>query len=151
MGYRATIEGPVLGTRAADVALAKGEMTIAVELCVTTDPVHELGNVRKCLDAGFRYVVAMSPEPNRLVRLQEVIGQQLDEAELERVRFCSMDELFTFVQGLEISAAQDEQMVRGYRVKREIRPAKTAEEQAAVQRNIADVVARLIQRMKGGE
>jgi hypothetical protein len=62
-----------------------------------------------------------------------------------------MDELFTFVQGLEISAAQDEQMVRGYRVKREIRPAKTAEEQAAVQRNIADVVARLIQRMKGGE
>jgi hypothetical protein len=151
MGFRATIEGPVLGTRAADVALEKGEVTIAVELCVTTDPVHELGNVRKCLDAGFRHVVAISPDAQRLDRLREVVGQQLDEVELERVRFCSMDDFFIFVQGLEITAAQSEQVVRGYRVKREIRPPKTLEEQAAVQRNIADVLARLIHRMKGGE
>ena len=56
----------MLGTRAADLALEKDGVSVACELCITTGFVHELGNVRKCLDAGFNYVVAITPKPDRL-------------------------------------------------------------------------------------
>jgi hypothetical protein len=40
-----------------DVALEKGGRRIACEVSVTTDAEHELGNVQKCLAAGFETVI----------------------------------------------------------------------------------------------
>jgi hypothetical protein len=112
MGYKATIEGPVLGVRAADVALEKEGLSIACELCITTGFVHELGNIRKCLDAGFTHVVAICPEPARLANLRSVVEQQLEGTELERVRFYTPDQFFAFVQELEVSSVIAESMRR---------------------------------------
>jgi len=147
-GFRATIEGQVLGCRAADVALEKGDISIAVELCVTTESVHELGNIRKCLDAGFGYVVGTSPDPDRLAKLRLVVEQQLDEAELERVRFCSLDDLFTFVQELEPQRISEPKTVRGYKVKTSFRAVGEGEG-ATRQQAVSQVIARAMKRLHG--
>ncbi|MFT3784896.1 MAG: type IV secretion system DNA-binding domain-containing protein [Tepidisphaeraceae bacterium] len=116
LGWRATIEGEALGSRAADVALERSGVSVAVEICRTTTFVHELGNVRKCLDAGFDYVVATSVSAERLARLREVVEGQLTDAELERVRFLETEKIEAFVSELEIPQAEQESLVCGYRV-----------------------------------
>lgn len=63
-GYRAEIELAILdGLGSVDVALTKGAHRIACEVSVTTSPEHEVGNVQKCLVAGFTHVVIVSAEP----------------------------------------------------------------------------------------
>lgn len=146
MGYRADIEGAVGSGRAADVALTKGEVSIACEICVTTDPIHELGNLRKCIAAGFGFIVAVSTEPKRLTKIQALAESEFTEHERKRVRFFSPDELFSFVQELEISQVQAEKTVRGYKVKTTFRKADQAEgtdRQQSVSRVIANAIVRM--------
>jgi Type IV secretion-system coupling protein DNA-binding domain len=147
MGYKATIEGQVMGVRAADVAIEKGEVSIACELCITTGFVHELGNIRKCLDAGFTHVAAISPNPARLTALRAVVEQQLDEGELERIRFCTPDEFFAFVQEMEGSQVGAEGTIRGYKVKTSYKT-MPASEVAARQQQVAAVMAQAMRRLK---
>jgi len=146
MGYRADVEGAVGAGRAADVALTKGELSIACEICVTTDPIHELGNLRKCMAAGFGFIVAVSTEPKRLTKIQALAETEFTEHERKRVRFFSPDELFSFVQELEVSQVQAEKTVRGYKVKTTFRKADQAEgtdRQQSVSRVIANAIVRL--------
>jgi hypothetical protein len=62
-GYSVIIEKPILdGLGSVDVALEKGSRAIACEVSVTTDTQHEIGNVQKCLAAGFQDVILISSE-----------------------------------------------------------------------------------------
>lgn len=63
-GYRATIEEPIPGSReSVDLGLERGSERIAIEISVTTSAEQELGNVTKCLRAGFgRLIVLMLDE-----------------------------------------------------------------------------------------
>src|SRR5262249_3120389 len=62
-GYTVIIEKSILdGLGSVDVALEKGSLSIACEVSVTTDPDHEIGNVQKCLAAGFETVILVSSE-----------------------------------------------------------------------------------------
>lgn len=146
MGFKATIEGPVLGTRAADVALEREGLSIACELCVTTTFVHELGNIRKCLDAGFTRVAAISPDPDRLAKLREVVEPQLEEAELERVGFFTPDAFLALIQEADGSGQADEPTVRGYKVKTSYKSA-TAAEAAARQKQVKAVFDQAMRRL----
>ena len=100
-----------------DVALIKGDVKIACEICITTEDDHELGNVQKCLEAGFNHVVVVAKNTKRLERLKEVIGPRLASAERERVQFLTPESLFVFIQELEIRDLNTEQTVRGYKVR----------------------------------
>jgi hypothetical protein len=147
MGFKVTIEGQVLGTRAADLALEKNGVSIACELCFSTGFVHELGNVRKCLDAGFSYVVAITPKSDRLEGLRATIEQQLDDHELERVRCLLPDEFFAFLQGLESPAApRTPGVTRGYNVKMKYQTMREREATAR-QQQIASVIAQAMRRL----
>ncbi len=147
MGYRAEIEAPIADGRAADVLLRKGTISIACEICITTEYAHELENLRKCLVAGFTHVAAISPDPKRLSKLRTFIEPKLDPAERPRVRFVLPDELFAFVQELDIRQLDQEKTICGYKVTTKHRPADGAE--AKDRRDaVSDVIAKAIKRMK---
>jgi excisionase family DNA binding protein len=64
-GWRATVEERIPQTERqvqVDVGLEKDGMAVAVEIGVTTTIDHEIENIRKCLAAGFDYVVFVSSE-----------------------------------------------------------------------------------------
>ena len=145
MGYKVTIEGQVLGARAADVALEKNGVSIACELCVTTGFVHELGNIRKCLDAGFAYVVAITPVPDRLEGLRAAIEQQLEDHELERVSVLLPEQFFAFLQQVEGPAAPPAPK-RGYKVNTKYKTMREREATAR-QQQIASVIAQALRRL----
>jgi len=87
-----------------DVTLESQERKIAVEVAVNSNTAHEIENLTKCLEAGFDYVVSVSPFPN-VTRNIERSAQRAFSAELfEKLRFFSLEEFFGWTADL---AAKD--------------------------------------------
>src|SRR5207249_3935344 len=81
-GYRATIEKQILdGLGSVDVALEKDNLAIACEIAVSSTPEKELGNVQKCLAAGFDHVVSVSSDNKTLRKAKELVSAKLSEQE----------------------------------------------------------------------
>jgi len=105
-GYLVTIEKPILdGLGSVDVALEKGSRLIACGVSVTTDAEHEVGNVQKCLAAGFEDVILISSEKKVLTAARQALVGALSTAQYKRLRFLSPEEAFSFIESLEVQAA----------------------------------------------
>jgi excisionase family DNA binding protein len=101
-GYSVTIEKQILdGLGSVDVALAKGDRTIACEVSVTTDAEHETGNVQKCLAAGFDEVILISSGKKILTAVRHALVAVLSTAQYRQVKFLTPEEAFSFIEGLE--------------------------------------------------
>jgi len=150
-GWRAEIEERILhGLGSVDVALRKGERLVACEIGVSTTPEHELQNVQKCLAAGFEQVAVVSSERRVLNQIQALVTGSLSEAQVLRVRYCTPEELFDYLDGVETASRSTEQTVRGYRIKvryGKAKPKETEERQGAV----SAIIARALKGMKRGK
>jgi excisionase family DNA binding protein len=105
-GYSVTIEKPILdGLGSVDVALEKGGRRVACEISVTTNAEHEIGNVQKCLAAGFDEVILISSEKKVLTPVRHALVTALSTAQYRQVKFLSPEETFTFLEALEAKAA----------------------------------------------
>ena len=101
-GYNVAIEKLILdGLGSVDVALAKGSRSIACEISVTTSPEHEIGNVQKCLAAGFEEVILISSEKKLLTAARHALVSVLSTAQYRQVKFLTPEEVFAFIEGLE--------------------------------------------------
>jgi predicted DNA-binding transcriptional regulator AlpA len=101
-GYAVTIEKPILdGLGWVDVALEKGSRSIACEVSVTTNPEHEIGNVQKCLAAGFEAVILVSSEKKTLTAARHALVSVLSSAQYRQVKFLTPEEVFSYIEGLE--------------------------------------------------
>jgi len=150
-GWRVEIEKQVLdGLGSVDIALAKGQMRVACEITVTTSPEHELGNVQKCLASGFEQVIVVSPERQILNKVRARITSGLDAKLAERVRFFTVEELFSFLEDLEAHAATKEQHLLGYKVRTE-HQAMAPEDQKARRRAVSEVILGALKRLRGKE
>lgn len=104
-GYLVTIEKPILGgLGSVDVALEKESLRIACEISVTTTSGHELGNIQKCLAAGFGHVLSVSAEKKVLEGCRTATIPVLTEGQRKQVQFLTPEQVFTFLEGLEVKA-----------------------------------------------
>jgi len=147
-GYRVTIEEPTPGGKGSvDVALRRDDFSIACEISVTSTVGQEVGNVLKCLEAGFHEVAVLALKRPRLSKIEAALKEKLPVAELARVHFLSPEELFAM---LAMRPKTRETVVGGYKVK--VRhEAVDPEEAAARYKALTEVVAKSVRRMKGGE
>ena len=142
-GFKSTIEKPTEDGGRVDVALRQGDVSIACEISVTTNAKHELGNIEKCLTAGYDKVAVVAETRKQLNAIKKQAAK-LPEKLSERLLFLIPDEL---VQHLDEIAAQNtstEQTVRGYKVKVNRKATKDAADRRSV---VAKVVARSLRRM----
>jgi len=59
-GWKAVIEERIPRTlESVDVGLRKDDMRVAVEISSTTQSEQEIYNIRKCLEAGYDYVISI--------------------------------------------------------------------------------------------
>ncbi|PYV14345.1 MAG: hypothetical protein DMG21_18500, partial [Acidobacteria bacterium] len=113
-GYRAEIERRILdGLGSVDVALEKGGRSIACEISVTSTTEQEVGNIEKCLAAGFESIVLVSSDKKVLARMSKAASVVLNQEQIKRVRFLTPEQLFTFVETLEAKAARGEEAAQG--------------------------------------
>jgi hypothetical protein len=147
-GYRATIEQQILdGMGSVDVALERDGQSIAVEISVSTTVEHEVGNIQKCLAAGFGHVVLISGDRKTIAKAKETVDASFGEEERTRVRVLTPEDFFDFVESLEAYAAGREETVRGYKVK--VQYKKVAEgEQKARKQAISQVILGALKKLK---
>ncbi len=117
-GFSAQVEKTELdGKGRIDVALKRDNLSIAIEVSVTTKPEHELYNVQKCLKAGYGLVWVTSPKATQLETLREFISASLSPTERKRVSFLKVKEIVAKLHTLATPATVNQSKVRGYTVK----------------------------------
>lgn len=147
-GWRATIEERILGgLGSVDVALRKGEQSIAVEIAVTTSVEHEIGNIQKCLAAGFELVIVVSSDSKTLGSLRDWAAADLPEVR-NRLTLSTPDGLFDALAAYDPADAGREATIRGYRVKVRTTAGK-ADESMAKRKSVSQVIAKAVQRLRG--
>jgi hypothetical protein len=116
-GYTAVLEMQVPdGGGNVDVLLSKDNKTIAVEICVTTDPDWEMHNIQKCLGAKYDMVISLSGDPKQLEKIKKKCKAGISNFEQHPVQFFTPDALFAFLDTAVTAAEPQEQIIKGYRV-----------------------------------
>jgi hypothetical protein len=124
-GFRVTVEKSVFAGRGSiDLVLEKPGSAIAVEINVTSTIDYEVGNVSKCLRAGFAVIVVVCPHHDQLARLERAVKGCLMPEQSAKVSFCAPDEFVAILDTLTIQEAATksieappEKRTRGYNVK----------------------------------
>lgn len=117
-GYKATIEKELPdGAGSVDVGLEKDSYKLACEISITTSEVQELGNIRKCLDAGYDKVVLCSPVKKTLAKVQTLLADQLEEDDQKKVLLFAPEEFFFYLEEEAAKEASKVEKVKGYKVK----------------------------------
>ncbi len=147
-GFRASIEETILdGAGRVDVSIVRGKSRIACEISVTTNQDHELGNVEKCLAAGYTEVVLVGSNERHIKALAKFVEENLDESAQGKVRYIVPERLTEYLDSLGEPPPPIEQTVRGYKV-RIVQQVVDPKEAGARRKAIAEVIARSLAKGK---
>ena len=121
LGYLAKVEEPLRdGLGAVDISLANDKTRIGVEVSITTPPEHEVGNILKCLSAGFDYVIATAPDRDRLKAIERSAWSEVTAADSPKVLFLMPEDIEGFLRSQRDEP--DESKIMGYTVISKIVP-----------------------------
>ena len=97
-GWKAVIEERIpRSLESVDVGLRKDDVRVAIEISSTTKVEHEVQNIRKCLEAGYDYVVSVSSDDKQLYLLKTGAKKNFTLRERERVRSCLPSQVKAFL------------------------------------------------------
>jgi len=149
LGFRSVIEKQILdGQGSVDLLLERSDETIACEISISTTIDHEVGNVVKCLKAGFPKVAVICLEKVRLRKIGAAVAGSLGSEMAARVMYSQPDPFIAHLQTLappipKAPAAPETR--RGYTIKRSVTKLPLEEqkqrEEAAI-RSIAESMKR---------
>jgi len=142
-GFRALIEDAA-GDGRADVVLKRDKLTIGCEISITTNVLHEIGNLKKCISAGFNRVLFIAPEKRQREKVSAALKKELPDAPIDVI---GPEDIVATLDALTEGTAMSESVVRGYKVK-VTRQALSPEELSGKRAAIAGVIARTM-RTKG--
>jgi hypothetical protein len=115
-GFRAVVEEQIPGGReSVDIALYRGDLKIACEVSVTTPLEYEVGNVEKCIAAGFGTVAVVSLKKARLGKLGKLLDDAIPAAVRGNILLFTPEELLSWLEGQPVH--EEVKTVRGYKVK----------------------------------
>ena len=152
LGYLVTQEKPVLDRAGSvDLALESTNRNIAVEIAVTTTIDHEVGNVLKCLKAGFQSVAVISGSEAKLSQMQQAVTAALGSAEAVNIGYFTPDQFIEHLQALAKTdthvAAPAATIRRGRKVTRSA-PKLTPEEMKQAEASGTKAIADLMKQKK---
>jgi hypothetical protein len=108
-GWQAVIEERIgRSLESVDVGLRKNDMKAAVEVCDTTRPEQEIQNIRKCLEAGYDYIVSVCSDDKQLALLKTEVKKSFSFKERERIRFYPVSRVKNFFSSIGSAAIVSE-------------------------------------------
>ncbi len=118
LGFRAEIEGPTaVGRRSVDLLLKRGDVVVACEFPFSNPVQHEVGNISKCLEAGFPHVAVVCEEKEQLEEIRTAASASLGPDIEDRVGYFHPDEFIVHLKELAAkapTAAAKTEIRRGY-------------------------------------
>jgi hypothetical protein len=70
-----------------DLVLERGRRSIACEISAKNTVGYEVGNVRKCLEAGFAHIAVICADERKLGKIREALKPSLSAEETARIAF----------------------------------------------------------------
>ncbi len=139
------------GTGRVDLVLERGPLVVAVEISATTPAEHEVGNLLKCLRAGFARIVHVCDAATRRLRIGELLAAQTTPEERDRVRCLTLRQALDHLRQLaqEAQAAEPSAGLPEKSLPASPQPLSPAEQQALMAGMLARIAAR--QRRARGE
>jgi hypothetical protein len=126
-GFQVEVEKETPDGCSVDVALKKGAKTLAFEISVSTPVEYEIGNIRKCLKAGFDTIAILCPERAKLIKIQQAVKKELSSDEIGRLRFCVPDEVSSLLLDFAAQSTSKETVSYGRKTKVVYQPLSEAE------------------------
>jgi hypothetical protein len=149
LGFRSVIEKEVLdGQGSVDLLLERVDQTFACEISITTTIDHEVGNVAKCLKAGYPTVAVICIAEERLKKIAAAVAGSLGPDLAARVIYCEPDEFIAHLQALPPpvpKAPEPPETRRGYIIRRTVtrlNPEDQKQREEAAIRSIAEGMRR---------
>jgi excisionase family DNA binding protein len=97
-GWKAVIEERIpRSLESVDVGLMKDDVRVAIEISSTSKPDQEIQNIRKCLDAGYDYVISVSADEKSLSLIKKETKKNFTLRERERIKFSSPEKAKEFL------------------------------------------------------
>lgn len=120
LGFRVFTEKPILdGAGSVDLVLERDGQSIACEITVTTTIDHEIGNVSKCIKAGFKQIALVALNEDKLAKLAAAVKNSLGADAAAGVVFFLPDGLLEYLRAIipNEKFEPSTKRVRGYKVK----------------------------------
>mgnify|MGYP000055855061 CR=1 FL=1 len=119
-GWKAKIEERIPRTlESVDVGLTKDEMRVAIEISSTTQPDQEIYNIRKCLEAGYDYVISVCDNKENLQAIKKEARKNFTVRERERIRFYVPEQVKGFLSSLDPTRIVSEKDIVSGQIKKE--------------------------------
>ena len=100
-GWKANIEERIPHSlESVDVGLRKDDIRVAIEVSATTYPEQELQNIRKCLNAGYDYVISVSSDEKNLLSIKKEARKVFTLRDRERIRFSLPSQVKEYLKGI---------------------------------------------------
>jgi len=121
--------------------------TIACEISITTTIDHEVGNVVKCLKAGFSNIAVVCLDERHLEKIRAAVSGSLGAEVATRVSYYHPDQFVAHLQTFPPlpKTSGTSKIRRGFRVKRsssKLTPEEQKQREDAAIRSIAEAVRR---------
>jgi excisionase family DNA binding protein len=101
LGWKGVIEARIgKSLESVDLVLKRDDIKVAVEISETSRTDYEVTNIRKCLEAGYDYVVSVCSDEKFLSLLKTEAKKIFSFKERERIRFCLPQKLKDFLSGI---------------------------------------------------
>jgi hypothetical protein len=145
LGFRSVIEKQI-PEGSVDLLLERPDQTFACEISITTTIDHEIGNVQKCLKAGFPTVAVVCLDEERLKKIEAAVAGSLGSDLAARVIYCEPDQFIARLQALPPQAPKaptPPETRRGYVIRRtvtKLTPEEQRQRENAAIQSIADVM-----------
>lgn len=148
LGFRAVIEEQTPdGKGKVDIGLEISGRKIACEISLTSKHSQEIGNIRKCLDAGYDRVIVCAQEKKSLSALKKLANDTFNPAEQTQLSFLLPQELIFHLEQEAASSAGSDQKVKGWNVKVSYQIVSD-DEKAAKREAINKVIIQAFQRLR---
>jgi Type IV secretion-system coupling protein DNA-binding domain len=120
LGLRSVIEKPILeGQGSVDLLLERDGQGIACEISISTTIDHEVGNVSKCLKAGFSKIAVICLDDERLLKIKAAVSGSLGPEMAERVEYFRPDPFIAYLKQLKSPMPQPSETEHGgYKIRR---------------------------------
>ena len=119
-GWKAKIEERIpRSLESVDVGLTKDEMRVAIEISSTTQPDQEIYNIRKCLEAGYDYVISVCDNKENLQAIKKEARKNFTVRERERIRFYVPEQVKGFLSSLDPTRIVSEKDIVSGQIKKE--------------------------------
>ncbi len=154
LGFHSVIEKEVLeGKGSVDLLLVRESKSIACEISLSTSVDHEVGNVSKCLKAGFPSVAVICLSEDRLEKIRAAVVGSLGKETTGGVVFFLPDEFIAHLQSLPLPkppTPQGPKIIKGYKVKHKVAKTPLADQKQSEAASISSIADYMLRKQKKG-